>query len=191
MVRINKVTTKTGDKGNTTLAGGQKVSKSSLRIEAYGSVDELNSYLGVVAEMLRDVNSLNEIRKKILCVQNELFNLGSQLSVLQEDRRENTPVIQEENIKKLEEEIKKINSNLPSLKLFVLPGGNIISANLHVARTVCRRVERNIVRLNEVETLDGTELPYINRLSDWLFVVSRYVCKILGKEEILWKPKQH
>ena len=188
MVRINKVTTKTGDKGITTLAGGQKVKKSSLRIEAYGTLDELNSFLGVLIQLLCDIHILSELQKNILRIQNELFNLGSQLAVLPEDRREDTPQIKEDNLLILEQEIKEMNKNLEPLKSFILPGGDLISAHLHVVRSVCRRAERNIVRLNELDPLDGFEIRYMNRLSDWFFVAARYVCKLMGRTEILWKP---
>ena len=188
MVRINKVTTKTGDKGNTTLAGGQKVSKSSLRIEAYGGIDELNAYLGLIIELCKEKKELGNLHQTILRIQNELFNLGTQLAVLPEDRRENTPAIEEKNIVQLEEEIKNFNSQLKPLTSFLLPGGDLIVAHFHVARTICRRVERSIVRLAENEKLDGNEITYVNRLSDWLFVVSRFVAKKLNKKEILWQP---
>ncbi|MEE9171115.1 MAG: cob(I)yrinic acid a,c-diamide adenosyltransferase [bacterium] len=188
MVRITKVYTKTGDKGMTTLAGGQKVSKSSARIEAYGGVDELNASLGLACEEMRGVGDLSELRTSILRIQNELFDLGSQLAVLPEDRREDTPVIGQVDIDRLEHEIDGMNEDLPALKSFILPSGGKISAYLHAARTVCRRVERGLVVLSETETLDGVEIPYINRLSDWLFVGSRFVSKRLGMEENLWKP---
>lgn len=187
MVRITKVYTKKGDKGMTRLAGGQQVSKTSLRIEAYGGVDELNAALGLVAESLRNQPGLSQIRKNILRIQNELFNLGSQLAVLAQDRRKNTPVIQHEDIKRLESEIDEMNESLPHLTSFILPGGGEISARLHLVRTVCRRVERNTLRLSEAEPLDGTELPYLNRLSDWLFVTARYVAHEMGIKETLWK----
>jgi cob(I)alamin adenosyltransferase len=188
MVRITKVTTKTGDKGLTTLAGGQQVPKTSPRIEAYGGVDELNSFLGLVAELLREQPKLAFLRHKILRIQNELFDLGSQLAVLPQDRRENTPVIREQDIQNLEAEIIEMNGQLQPLRSFVLPGGDLVACYLHIARTVCRRVERNIVLLSQTEPLDGVEIPYINRLSDWLFVVSRLVSKELNREEILWQP---
>ncbi len=187
MVRITKVYTKTGDNGMTRLAGGQEIPKTSLRIEAYGSVDELNAQLGVVAENLRVVNELNELRTKIVRIQNELFDLGSQLSVLPDDRRENTPLIKTEYIERLEREIDEMNVQLPLLKSFILPGGGEISVQLHVARTVCRRVERRVLCLGEAETLDGTEGPYLNRLSDWLFVACRFTAAKTGVEETLWK----
>lgn len=188
MVRITKVYTRTGDKGNTHLAGGQSIAKTAERIEAYGCVDELNSHLGLVAEALREETALEILHGQILRIQNALFDLGSQLAVLPEDRRENTPVINEEDVKRLEDEMDEMNEGLPALTSFILPGGGELSARLHVARTVCRRCEREIIRLANLEELDGTEIPYVNRLSDWLFVASRYAAYKQGIEETLWKP---
>ncbi len=188
MVRITKVYTRTGDQGMTRLAGGQPISKCSERIEAYGTVDELNAHLGVLAESLRQVPQLESLKKQILRIQNELFDLGSQLAVLKEDRRENTPVIRSGDVERLEREIDAMNAELPPLKSFILPGGGEISAQFHVARTVCRRAEREIIRLAEQEPLDGPEIPYINRLSDWFFVAGRFAALKTGAEETLWKP---
>ncbi len=190
MVRITRIYTKTGDKGMTRLAGGQAVKKTSLRIEAYGTVDELNAQLGLVVDLLKSTTlaALEILKTQLLDIQNTLFDLGSQLAVLPEDRRENTPVILSGDIENLEQEIDAMNNDLPPLKSFILPGGGTISAQLHIARTVCRRAERAIIRLADEETLDGTEIPYINRLSDWLFVASRFVSAKLNIEETLWQP---
>ncbi|RMI02828.1 MAG: cob(I)yrinic acid a,c-diamide adenosyltransferase [Calditrichaeota bacterium] len=188
MVRITRVYTRTGDKGSTRLAGGQVISKASQRIEAYGTVDELNAHLGMVAESLREQPMLEELRTAILRIQNELFDLGSQLAVLPQDRRPDTPVIGADNIRRLETEIDRMNKELPPLTSFILPGGGEIGARLHVARTVCRRAERELVRLSQEETLDGDEIPYLNRLSDWLFVAARFAAARTGKEETLWEP---
>ncbi len=190
MVRITKVYTKTGDKGKTRLAGGQEVSKADQRIEAYGTVDELNSLLGIIAEKLSRHKEFKSLYEQMVKVQNELFNLGSQLSVLAEDRRENTPVIHPENVKRLETEIDVMNADLPMLTSFILPGGGEIAAWLHLARTVCRRAEREVIRLSWETALDGTEIPYLNRLSDWLFVAARYVTRKTGNSEVLWKPDE-
>ncbi len=188
MVRISKIYTRTGDQGQTRLAGGQSVSKTSQRIEAYGTIDELNSALGLVGEALREQKKLAELRNKILRIQNELFNLGAQLAVLAGDRRENTPVIHSSHIDQLESEIDFFTSRVPSLKSFILPGGGEIAARLHLARTICRRAEREVIRLGETEPLDGTEIPYLNRLSDWLFAAARFVTRTLNIPENLWKP---
>lgn len=189
MVRITRVYTKTGDKGKTRLAGGQEVSKSAQRIEAYGTVDELNAILGLVAEALRDTSTaLESLHQQILRIQNELFDLGSQLAVLPQDRREGTPVICNADIERLEQEMDAMNQLLPSLTSFILPGGGEISARLHIARTVCRRAEREVIRLGDAETLDGSEIPYLNRLSDWLFVAGRFAAHHAGIPETLWQP---
>lgn len=192
MVRITRVYTKTGDHGTTHLAGGQKVKKSAARIEAYGCVDELNAHIGAAVEILAKSSEsvIETLRAQLLRIQNELFDLGSQLAVLPEDRQENTPVIHKDDILRLESEIDKMNEALPPLKSFILPGGGEAAVRLHIARTVCRRAEREIIRLAENETLDGTEIPYMNRLSDWLFVASRYIALKLNIEETLWKPGQ-
>ena len=190
MVRINKVYTRTGDKGTTRLAGGQQVPKTSARIEAYGTVDELNAALGVVAEALREAERNDGTRKQVLRIQNELFDLGSQLAVLPEDRQEGMPVVSQDDIDRLEAEIDEMNEELPRLESFILPGGGDVSARLHVARTICRRAERRLATLGETEALDGTELPYLNRLSDWLFVAGRSAAAAAGIDETLWKPGQ-
>ena len=188
MVRLNKIYTKKGDLGETRLAGGQKIKKNSLRIEAYGTADELNSVLGYLAEGLRENSDMVVLVKKIYRIQNELFNLGAQLAVLPQDRRVNTPVITKKNIQTLETELDEMNTILPELKSFILPGGGELSARAHLARTVCRRLERRVVELCEHEKLDGTEIPYINRLSDWLFVFARYLSKMKNVKENLWEP---
>ena len=173
MVRITKVYTKTGDHGMTRLAGGQQIKKTHPRIEAYGCVDELNATLGVVIETLKDCPQvLLRLKAALLRIQNELFDLGAQLAVLAEDRRGNTPVISKRDVTRLEKEIDEMNEPLPPLTSFILPGGGLTATQLHVSRTVCRRAERQILRLSETDPLDGTEIPYINRLSDWLFVAS-------------------
>lgn len=189
MVRITRVYTKTGDKGKTRLAGGQEVDKTAQRIEAYGTVDELNATLGLVAEALRATSTaLEGLHRQILRIQNELFDLGSQLAVLPQDRREGTPVIRTADIERLEQEMDAMNLLLPSLTSFILPGGGEVSARLHMARTVCRRTEREVIRLGDTEPLDGSEIPYLNRLSDWLFVAGRFAAHHAGIPETLWQP---
>lgn len=189
MVKITKVYTRGGDKGMTHLAGGKRVSKMSLRIHAIGDVDELNAVLGWVVMAARNEKKLVELGNKLTRIQNELFNLGAQLAVLHEDRRENTPLVHQADIVRLESEIDKMNETLPELTSFILPGGGEISARLHLARTVCRRAERSILALMQNEELDNVELPYLNRLSDWLFVAARFSVKMLAEVETLWEPK--
>ncbi|NOX37165.1 MAG: cob(I)yrinic acid a,c-diamide adenosyltransferase [Calditrichaeota bacterium] len=190
MVRITRVYTRTGDKGTTHLAGGQKIAKSALRIEAYGTVDELNAFLGWAIEGMKDCGELDPLPSRMRRIQQELFDLGAQLAVLPEDRRADTPTIHKPLIDRLEQEIDEMNTHLPALTSFVLPGGGEIATRLHIARTVCRRAERAVVRLAEAEPLDGSEIAYLNRLSDWLFVAARYVAHQLGRDEILWSSNR-
>ncbi len=161
--------------------------KSAQRIEAYGSVDELNAFLGWAAEAIREAGPFQTMVQQIRRIQQELFDLGAQLAVLAEDRRENTPAVSSAAIQRLEKEIDQMNESLPSLTSFILPGGGEIAARLHMARTVCRRAEREVVRLSEQEPLEGKAIAYLNRLSDWLFVAARYITCRLREEEILWK----
>lgn len=182
-----KIYTKTGDKGTTSLIGGTKVSKSHLRIEAYGTVDELNSYIGLCRDLLTDNNSRAIIQE----IQDRLFTIGSALACdpVKEPKMK-IPDLKEDDITLLEKEMDKMNESLPPMKHFILPGGHPAVSHLHVARCVCRRAERCSVRLNE--EADGTEpiiIKYLNRLSDYLFVLARYASWQLKAEEIAWKPR--
>ncbi|MBT8326923.1 MAG: cob(I)yrinic acid a,c-diamide adenosyltransferase [Bacteroidia bacterium] len=173
-----KIYTKTGDKGETSLLGGTRVSKANQKLEAYGTVDELNSHVGMVA-------SLNDNHKTFLQnIQHRLFNIGSLLATEKEVSFE-LPSIKIEDIEVLEQEIDKLNENLPTLKNFILPGGSSSSAQAHIARCVCRRAERRVVALqNENYTI---LVQYLNRLSDYLFVLSRDLLRIEEKEEVIWE----
>lgn len=188
MVKLTKIYTRTGDKGMTHLAGGHRVSKVSDRIATMGDVDELNAHIGFVIAACYDQEELEKIVQQLKHIQNELFNLGSQLAVLYEDRRPNTPVIKQENVTRLEQEIDEMNEVLPPLSSFILPGGGEISTRLHLARAVCRRAERSLLKLAQQEPLDDVELPYLNRLSDWLFVAARFASKLTKHTEQLWQP---
>ena len=182
-----KIYTKTGDKGTTSLIGGTKVSKSHLRIEAYGTVDELNSYIGLCRDLLEEEKS----RATLLEIQDRLFTIGSSLACdpIKEPKMR-IPDLKEKDITFLESEIDRMYDTLPPMKSFILPGGHIISSHLHIARCVCRRAERCCVRL-EVESLEVEPviLKYINRLSDYLFVLARYEAHQSKAEEIPWKPR--
>ncbi len=187
---INRVYTKHGDQGETKLVGGQTVSKADLRIECYGTVDELNAYVGAARLSCLEIN-LTEMAQVLYGVQNALFNLGSLLATLPQDLHPMQPRVTLEDVEKLEKSIDHFNENLPPLRSFVLPGGNRANVELHMARTICRRAERLCVRLKEVETeLDSAVIPYINRLSDAFFVWSRYVVVSQGIPEHLWTPNQ-
>lgn len=188
-----KIYTKTGDKGTTSLYGGTRVPKYHLRIEAYGTVDELNSYIGLL-----NAQKLGEnIHKVLLKIQNELFTLGAMLATPPEKEvlksgkeRLNIPKIDEESIQFLEKEIDKNNEELPTMTHFVLPGGNKIVSYCHIARCVCRRAERITVQLNENERINNTIIKYLNRLSDYLFVLARKLTYDHKIAEIPWIPKR-
>jgi cob(I)alamin adenosyltransferase len=191
---INRVYTRGGDKGETALAGGQRVQKDALRIEAYGTVDELNAFIGVArdtAEGLAGAHpGLGELSMILKRVQHELFNAGSILATLPEDVHPRQARVTEAEVTRLEGEIDRMNEGLPALRSFVLPGGCRLNAELHVCRTVCRRAERICVTLGREETVDGEIIRYLNRLSDALFVWSRWVSVTLGVAETLWEPNR-
>lgn len=187
-----KVYTKTGDKGGTSLYGGVKVSKNDVRIEAYGTVDELNSCMGLI----RSGHINEQINQDLIIIQKNLFHLGAELATptdklyLANGKSRLPRTIQEEDIKQLEDWIDQIDENLPPLMHFILPGGNMETAHAHLARTVCRRAERRTVALNEVEEVRGEIVKYLNRLSDYLFVLSRKIAVDAGHEEIKWLPNE-
>lgn len=183
MVHINRVYTRAGDDGSTALGGGQRVQKDSLRIEAYGTVDELNSVVGVVV-----ASGLAETMKPpFFIIQQVLFNVGSDLCILEEDKlRFKVPGIEQRHVDQLEGWIDGWNGDLEPLKSFILPGGDIAAAQLHIARTVCRRAERLTIALSRHEPVGAFVVPYLNRLSDLLFVASRYQAKMAGVGDILW-----
>ena len=191
-VAINRVYTRRGDQGETSLAGGQRVSKDSLRIEAYGTVDELNSFLGAArvtaVEIAADHESLAPLVKILFRVQHELFNLGSILATLPEDVHSRQARITAADIAQLESEIDLMNAEIPALRSFVLPGGGRPNADLHICRTVCRRAERVLIALSRAEAIPPETVGYLNRLSDALFVWSRWASHVTGVPETLWDP---
>ena len=180
---INRVYTRTGDTGHTSLAGGQRLPKNDPRIEAYGTVDELNSFVGLARESARDLPELFEILRR---VQHELFNLGSLLATLPEDLHPLQARITPADSEQLEREIDRMNDELPPLRSFVLPGGSRLNAELHICRTVCRRAER--LCLAVPDSLES--IRYLNRLSDALFVWSRWASHKQGTPETLWEPNE-
>ena len=191
MVRINRVYTRAGDQGRTALVGGQKVSKASARVDCYGAVDELNAALGLVRTSLEGSPAHGELGPIVARVQNELFNLGAELATPDAERRARSPAVEERHVTALEAEIDRLNQDLPELKSFILPGGGWVSAHLHLARTICRRAERLVVALVESgEQVGAQAIPYLNRLSDALFVFGRYAAKADGKAEPLWEPEK-
>ena len=186
---LSRIYTKTGDQGETGLVGGQRVAKDAQRIEVFGTVDELNSFVGLARISARE-SGLNELEIIFERIQHELFNLGSVLATLPQDLHPNQPRITKETIEQLEREIDQYNATLPALRSFVLPGGSRICAELHVCRTVCRRAERTLVTMKHAEEIPIEAMLYLNRLSDAMFVWSRWVNQALGVEEALWQPNK-
>ncbi|MGX1022895.1 cob(I)yrinic acid a,c-diamide adenosyltransferase [Flavobacterium sp. CS20] len=183
-----KIYTKTGDKGKTSLFSGRRVAKHDLRIESYGSIDELNSYIGVVKDHAPSGENLDLINK----VQDRLFNIGSILATETEkikNRKIKIPKIHDTDIEELEKAMDVMNEQLPKMTHFLLPGGHPVVSFCHVARCVCRRAERRITALAQEETVDTNVLKYVNRLSDFLFVLSRYWGKKTNAKEVKWIPK--
>jgi len=182
-----KIYTKTGDLGKTSLIGGTKVSKNNLRIETYGTIDELNSYIGLTSDQLNDANSKLMLKE----IQDRLFTIGSSLAC-DPDKvpAMKIPDLKEEDITVLEKEIDKMNDILPEMKSFILPGGHVAVSTTHVARCVCRRTERLCVNMQEHELfVDPLVIKYLNRLSDYLFVLARYTGHLLGVEDVPWKAR--
>ena len=180
-----KVYTKTGDFGETSLLGGTRVSKAELQIESYGTVDELNSYIGLIRDQIINKTIIIELIE----VQDRLFTIGSHLANDQKKSKIKLPDILEADIEGLEKQIDKMNDNLPPMKAFILPGGHKTVSHTHITRCICRRAER-ITTLLPKETLQlELILKYLNRLSDYLFILSRFLTKFTGSKEIPWQPK--
>lgn len=182
-----KIYTKTGDLGKTSLLGGTKVPKSHLRIETYGTTDELNSYIGLVSDLINDQHSKALLKE----IQDRLFTVGASLACdPDKEPLMKIPDLKESDVELLEKEIDRMNESLPPMKFFVLPGGHPAVSTTHVARCVCRRAERLCVNMQEHELfVEPIVIKYINRLSDYLFVLSRYIGQSLNVEEIPWKPR--
>jgi len=193
-IALNRIYTRGGDKGETALAGGQRVPKDSARIEAYGTVDELNAFIGLACVTCGDETAralrLGRLVDILRRVQHELFNLGSQLSTLPKDFHPKQARITSAEIEQLEREIDEMNAELPALRSFVLPGGTRLNAELHAARTICRRAERLTVALARSEETPAEAVKYLNRLSDALFVWSRWASHVMGVPEVLWEPNR-
>jgi len=176
-MRITKVTTKTGDQGDTTLGDGSHVSKNNARIHSLGSIDELNASIGLARVTLSEDHEVD-----LKSIQNDLFNIGGELSIPKVDKT----LLHEDRVDFLEKMIKSINKQLPPLEEFIIPGGSETGARLHVARSICRRAERDLVSLNNIEKLSTDILIYVNRLSDYLFVLARLVIDKSGIKETQW-----
>jgi cob(I)alamin adenosyltransferase len=187
---LNRIYTRRGDQGQTSLVGGQRAPKNALRIECYGTVDELNSFIGLAGVTAAGSPATSRLAAILRRVQHELFNLGSILATLPEDVGPQQPRVTSEEVAQLEREIDNANAELPPLRSFVLPGGSRLCAELHVCRTVCRRAERLVVALAQSEVVPEEAIQYLNRLSDALFVWSRWVNHVLGAQEVLWSPNE-
>lgn len=182
-----KIYTKTGDLGKTSLIGGTKVPKNHLRIETYGTVDELNSYIGLVGDLIADAPSKIILKE----IQDRLFTIGSSLACdPDKEPLMKIPDLKETDIVLLENEIDRMNEVLQPMKFFILPGGHVAVSTTHVARCICRRAERLCVNMQEHDLfVDPLVIKYINRLSDYLFILSRYIAHLLQVEEVAWKPR--
>tara|TARA_B000000475_G_scaffold272237_1_gene272735 strand:+ start:4074 stop:4613 length:540 start_codon:yes stop_codon:yes gene_type:complete len=178
-MRISKVTTKSGDKGNTSLGNGERVSKSHLIINLLGDIDELNSQVGSAISSCK--SSL--IASELQAIQQDLFNLGGEISII----NSGTILINDDKVEFLEERIEDLNQTLKPLKEFIMPGGDEFCSRIHLSRAVCRRAERSCVAVLDLVKEKNVWLPYLNRLSDYFFVLARYVSSEQGSEEILWK----
>lgn len=190
MVFISKIYTKTGDKGNTRLAGGNEVPKDSLRVETYGTVDELNTVVGIVRTKIMGNKKLSTLEEELNRIQNLLFDLGSDLATPKDARWEKMNIINEDDIILIENWIDAQNNNLEPIKSFTLPGGGEANAFLHLARTVCRRAERLAVTLNREEDINPLAVKFLNRLSDYFYLWTRMVAKILNEPEFLWEQRE-
>jgi cob(I)alamin adenosyltransferase len=180
-----KIYTKTGDKGQTSLIGGTRVPKHHIRIESYGTVDELNSFIGLIRDQQIDEQS----RKILIEIQDRLFTIGSSLASDPERSKMKIPDLKDEDVTLLEKEMDKMNETLPEMRSFVLPGGHTTVSYCHIARCVCRRAERATIHLSENSFVAELVIKYLNRLSDYLFVLSRKLTHDLNAEEIPWKPR--
>ena len=182
-----KIYTKTGDKGLTSLIGGIRVPKSHIRIESYGTVDELNSYMGMISDMVTNMQIAVWVRE----IQDRLFTIGSVLATSPEKEvKMKLPDLHQEDVQWLEQRIDEMNETLPEMRSFILPGGHVASSTAHVARCVCRRAERICVAMNEQnEEVPELILQYLNRLSDFLFVLARYIVHVNDGEEIPWRAR--
>lgn len=182
-----KIYTKKGDSGTTQLIGGTRIPKHSLRIESYGTVDELNSYIGLIRD--QEINPL--YRDQLVEIQDRLFTIGSSLAVDSGKSNMKLPEVSEQDVSFLEEAMDTMDGLLPEMKNFVLPGGHTTVSFCHIARCVCRRAERNVTHLHENEAIDPVVMKYLNRLSDYLFVLARKLTQDLGAHEQPWKPRMN
>ena len=182
--RLSKIYTRTGDDGSTGLGDGKRTAKDSPRVEAYGTVDELNSVIGVVIAELQRAETDARLARLLLDIQHHLFDLGGELCI------PGSEMITDGHIDRLESELDRLNESLPVLKEFILPGGSPAAAQAHLARTVCRRAERRLITLAGIESVNAPAVRYLNRLSDLLFVIARTVARASGAGEVLWNHER-
>ena len=187
MVTLNKIYTRTGDDGHTGLVGGARIKKNALRVAAYGDVDELNSQIGLCATICNQAHGAT-LKDTLLTIQNELFDMGSELACPPGTANATIPTTTAAQVVRLEQWIDETNEPLPTLQSFVLPGGSLLNAHLHIARCVCRRAERTVLTLHDSEPVNEHARHYLNRLSDLLFVMSRAAAVMEGAKESLWIP---
>lgn len=188
-MRLSKIYTRSGDKGTTKLADGSDLLKCHERIEAYGTVDELNSFVARLRDSIADTQELIQMDAQLIKIQNELFDIGGELASPAELVAKLRCVVSEKSTTRLEAEIDAMNDSLAPLKNFVLPGGHPANTAAHICRTVCRRAERRVLALSRTEDIRPQLLRYLNRLSDWLFVASRHASQKLNVDEILWDQR--
>ena len=193
-ISISKVYTKKGDSGKTSLIGGSQVNKDDLRVCAYGEIDELNALIGACKQSSDDLelqtDDFKRLKRTLLRIQNELFNLGNVLATPHDSIYDSMPQIEADHVLSLENDIDFFNKNLPTLKSFVLPGGSSLNIWFHLGRTVCRRCERTVVKLSYKETVNSELIHYLNRLSDLLFVLGRWVNYTSSIKEVMWNPNK-
>lgn len=182
-----KVYTKTGDKGLTSLIGGERVSKADLRVEAYGSVDELSAFTALLGDRMRSEEALHDLTPRIEQINCRLMTVSALLAVGRGGEGKVAPLT-EESILELEEQIDQMQAEVPAITKFTIPGGHVILSLCHVCRTVCRRAERAALRASVGHEIDATALKYLNRLSDWFYLLGRLVTERLKVEETLWRP---
>ena len=187
MVTLNRIYTRTGDDGTTGLVGGSRIKKNAIRVSAYGDIDELNSHVGLCVTLCTE-SSLEPLREKLSIIQNELFDIGSELACPVGAENAAIPTTTSTQVDRLEGWIDELNTTLPALQSFVLPGGTLLNAHIHIARAVCRRSERTVLELHESEPINEHTRHYLNRLSDLLFVMSRSAAALAGCKEFLWIP---
>jgi len=180
-----KIYTKTGDKGTTALIGGTRVPKYHERIEVYGTIDELNAFIG----LLRDQDIDHHSKEMLIEIQERLFTLESLVALDPDKKMDSLPQLEDSDVVLLEKEIDKMNEQLPPLTAFILPGGHQVVSTTHICRTICRRAERLIIKLSKNSTVDEVSIRYLNRLSDYLFVLGRKFAMDLKAEEVVWKPR--